>query len=112
VRASQFRRVNQLLAAGRFAPMTTLKLPFTADDFNFMTLEASGVVIRYEARGTLSVDRNGSRVAMYDVPTTGECAEPLIRELFLDEKTHTLAAEFQYRECSDPPGAWSVLRFH
>jgi hypothetical protein len=110
VSEAQIRRVNRLLVDGRFAPMTSLTLPFSAYDLNLMTLEVGAVVIHYRG-GSLLVVRDDHLLARFDPPTTDDCAEPWIRELFLDEKTHTLAAEFQYRDCSDPPPSWKVLRF-
>jgi hypothetical protein len=112
VSEAQIRLVNQLLAAGRFVPMTSLELPFSASDFNLMTLHVSGVVIHYGG-GSLLVDRDDHRLATVDLATSGDCTGPWIRSLFLDDKTHTLAAEFEYdgTGCSDPPPSWRVLRF-
>jgi hypothetical protein len=41
VNEAQIGHVNQLLAAGRFVPMTSLKRPFSADDFNIPTPHVS-----------------------------------------------------------------------
>jgi hypothetical protein len=111
---AQIRRVNRLLAAGRFAPMTSIELPFSAGDLNLMTLQVSDVVIHYGA-GSLDVARDDHFLARLDLEPTGECTKALwIRSLFLDDKTHTVAAEFEYDDemgCSDRPAGWRVLRF-
>jgi hypothetical protein len=113
VSEAQIRRANQLLADGRFAPMTSLDLPFSAYDLNLMSLEAGGVVIHYRG-GSFLVDRDHHRLATLDLATKAYCTEPLwIRSLFLDAGTHTLAVEFEYHRagCSDPPPGWRVLRY-
>jgi hypothetical protein len=113
VNEPQLRRANQLLAEGRFVPMTKLPLPFSAYDLNLMTLEVSDLVISY--RGDFVVDRGGHRLATLALEPTGACEKSLwIRSLFFDDRTHTVAAEFEYNDeagCSDPPPGWRVLRF-
>jgi hypothetical protein len=122
VSEAQLRRVNQRLAADRFMPMTSLELPFSAYDLNLMHLHVSGVVIHYVGEGLL-VDRDETisspegpghhRLATLELPTSEICPKAQIRSLFLDDKTHTLAAELQFEgvDCTDPPPRWWVLRY-
>jgi hypothetical protein len=112
VSEGQIRRANQLLSDGLFAPMTSLKLPFSAYDLNIVHLRVSDIAIHYGA-STLIVDRDDHRLATVDLPTTVDCTGPRIVSLFFDDKTHTLAAEFEYQGvgCLDSPPGWRVLRF-
>jgi hypothetical protein len=113
VSEASLRHLNELLADGRFEPMAALQVPFSAYDLNLMTLEVGDIVINY--RGDFSIDRGGYRLATLDLEPTGDCKQPLwIRSMFFDDKTHTLAVEFEYHNdagCPDPHPVWRVLRF-
>jgi hypothetical protein len=110
---ASLRRVNRLLADGRFAPMSALKLPFSEYDLNVMTFHVSDVVIHFGG-GTLLVDRDDCRLVTLDLPVSGACTKPWISALFLHDKTHTLAVAFEYHDqpgCSHRPLAWRVVRY-
>jgi hypothetical protein len=76
-------------------------------------MRVSGVVIHY-GDGTLLVQHDDHLLARLELPPARVCTGPWIRSLFLDDKTHTLAVEFEYHDqagCLAPPAAWRVVRF-